>query len=134
MVHSINNIKAKRQYNFLNLFLWQKTKKMPRYWIHNYYTHDEDIWLQYHKYGNQVNLFFGTSNGKMKYYFIGIVFTRNISLKQHVVKIIFSCLEISFQPVVFKKKILLWSCQPTLKFNIDCFLLFYTFKWCLFLQ
>ena len=55
---------------------------------------------------NQIG-FFGTSNGNIKYNFIGVVFARNISLKQHVVKILISCLKISFKPVLFKIEILL---------------------------
>ena len=71
-------------------------------------------------------LFFGTYNGNMKYNFIRVVFTRNIFLKQYVVKIIFSCLEISFKPVLFKIKPLFWSCWLTFKFRywLLCLFLF----------
>ena len=37
---------------------------------------------------------FGTSNGNTKYNLIGGVFNRNVLLKQPVVKILFSCLDI----------------------------------------
>ena len=46
---------------------------------------------------NQI-VIYGTSDGNMKYNFIH-VFTRNVSLKQHSVKTVFSCIDISSKPV-----------------------------------
>ena len=65
-----------------------------------------------HKDGNCWFPFFGTSNGSMKNNFIGFAFTRNISLEQPVVKLLCSCLEISFKPFVFKIKTFVFKRKP----------------------
>ena len=73
--------------------------------------------MQVHEDGNQLNQVFSTSNVNMKYLFIGVVFTSNLSLKQPVVKILLYCLEISFMPFVFKIKPLFKSWWTNLKFK-----------------
>ena len=81
--------------------------------------------------GNQSNTNVGTSNGNMKYNFIGVVFTSNASLKMPVVKIFFSCIENGFKPVLFKKE----HFFDDLQIKIEIFLfIYYLLKPCLLLQ
>ena len=51
--------------------------------------------------------FFDTANRNMKYDFIGVVFTSNVSLKQPVVKVFLSCLVIILKRFLLKSKPLL---------------------------
>ena len=55
---------------------------------------------------------------------ISFFFFRNVSLIHHVVRIVFSCIETSFKPVLFKYKILHWSYRLTFKFKYWFFLFF----------
>ena len=71
---------------------------------------------------------FCTSNGNMKYNFIGVYFTRNVSLKHPMIKILLSSLGISFKLVLFKIKILLILCQLTFKFKYWSFFSFFFFE------
>ena len=72
---------------------------------------------------NQI-CFFGTSNGNMKYNFIGVVFTRNVSLKQHVVKsysLVLKLVLIRFSSI--EKYFFDRANQPS-NLDIYCFILF----------
>ena len=72
---------------------------------------------------NQIR-FFGTYNGNIKYNFIWVVFNRNLSLKHHVVRIPFSCNEMFFKTVFFKRKKVLWLFLLTFNFKywLFCFI------------
>ena len=106
--------------------LWHHTEQMPSYWINKYFFmlkifDCRGIVMEI----NQI-VIYGTSDGNMKYNFIH-VFTRNVSLKQHAVKTVFSCIDISSKPVFPRTKYFSDHADWTLNLDINYFVFFFFF-------